>query len=415
MDSFTGWQYLLIDVANYFGKDKLTFQERLAWATEKLPELETLENQAEVPTLYKKAVMALREAQAGSPTGHLVYLDAVCSGIQLMSALMGCHAGAKATGLIDTGKRPDAYREVADQMNQTLQQAGVQNLSIPRKDVKRAVMTSCYGSKRVPQDLFGKDSVELEHFYNACFTVAPGAFGLLDTLLASWQPYALEHSWTLPDGFRAKIKTMKVVSTTIEVDELDHATFEYHYLEQKGLAKGRANAANVIHSVDAYVLRSLLRRCSYDREAIETAHRCITVELVQRTNDIVPDLPEDHPFRTCIELYTGTGMVDPVVVQHLDETALKAAPGPMLYHLNGILARMLEHPSFHVVTVHDSFGCHPNHMDTVRYWYKEILAELSESTILSSIMSEIYSQPIAFTKLSHTLGKHIRNSNYALC
>jgi len=42
MKEFTGWEYLLIDVANNFGLDKLRFEERITWANHNLSNLEEL-------------------------------------------------------------------------------------------------------------------------------------------------------------------------------------------------------------------------------------------------------------------------------------------------------------------------------------------------------------------------------------
>ena len=37
MKEFTGWEYLLIDVANHWGMDKARFEERIEWALNYLP------------------------------------------------------------------------------------------------------------------------------------------------------------------------------------------------------------------------------------------------------------------------------------------------------------------------------------------------------------------------------------------
>ena len=154
MQTFTGWQYLLIDVANQYGLDKETFDNRIIWTTKNLANLEVLAKAKEwkEKPLYIAAVMALREAQQGRSTGHLVGFDAVCSGMQIMSAITGCEAGAKATGLIDTGKRPDAYAYVTDTMSQMLGKSLPQG----RKMAKEATMTCLYGSKKQPEAIFGK-------------------------------------------------------------------------------------------------------------------------------------------------------------------------------------------------------------------------------------------------------------------
>ena len=244
--SFTGWQYLLIDAANHWGLDKELFETRIKWAEENLSKLDTpaFIEKADVKPLYIKAVMAIRKAQQGLPTGHLVGLDACCSGIQVMSALTGCYMGAKATGMIDPNVRADAYTKVTETMQATL---GL-DFNVSRKDAKAALMTVMYGSKAKPIEIFGEDTPELNAFYEAAFKVAPGAWELLQDLLGSWQPFALKHSWKLPDGYDAVVKVMERKVARIEVDELDHSTFTYEFYENKGSRNGLSNVANVVHS-----------------------------------------------------------------------------------------------------------------------------------------------------------------------
>lgn len=242
--TYTGWQWLLIDAANHFGYDKMTFEWRIQWAIGNLHNLESLLDRAENKPLYMKAVMAIRKAQAGQPTGHRVGVDACCSGIQVLSVLAGCVAGATATGLVDPDRRADAYAETTKTMEQVLGSA----FHIERADAKRAVMTSFYGSKLTPKEIFGEDTPELNAFYQAINIVAPGAWELLQDLLGAWQPFALTHSWKLPDGFDARVKVMEKKEIRIEVDELDHATFTYEYYENQGIKKGISLPANVTHS-----------------------------------------------------------------------------------------------------------------------------------------------------------------------
>ena len=137
MQKFSGYEYLLIDVANNFGLDKLLFKERIQWATENLSQLETLVPPTKTKPLYLKAVQAIRKAQTGLPIGHVVGWDSVCSGIQVMSALTGCVAGATATGLVDPNRRADAYSEVTDAMATLLGSS----VSVSRQDAKLATMT----------------------------------------------------------------------------------------------------------------------------------------------------------------------------------------------------------------------------------------------------------------------------------
>lgn len=412
MKKYSGFEWLLIDAANNHGLDKLRFEERIEWAKTNLNNLENLIDDAENKPLYVKAVLAIRKAQKGIPTGHVVAVDGVCSGLQIMSALTGCISGARATGCVDPDRRADAYSETTDVMNQIL--GG--SFSVPRKDAKKALMTTLYGSKATPKAIFGENTPQIKAFYEAVQKVAPGAWELLQVLLASWQAGALEHSWKLPDGFDARIKVMVKQTVRIEVDELNHSSFTYEYYENQGLPKGLSNAANVIHSMDAYVLREMHRRCNYNIEAISLAHQSIQNELIHR-NSI-----GDYSLYSCsgkvkyyVDQYERSGLVSAVVLPLLSPVVVKCLSTDHLQGLLDIATNMLSHKPFPLVTVHDSFAAHANNVNQVRFHYKEILAEIADSNVLDDLLSQVFKEPGTFYKLSFNLGDYIRNSNYALC
>lgn len=58
-----------------------------------------------------------------------------------MSALTGCVAGAYNTGMVDPRARMDAYSNTTAEMNKLLLDSGHATITVPRKDVKQAVMT----------------------------------------------------------------------------------------------------------------------------------------------------------------------------------------------------------------------------------------------------------------------------------
>lgn len=410
--TYTGWQYLLIDAATQYGHDKLTFEERIVWTELNLNQLELLADQAETKPLYLKAVQAIRKAQAGQATGHLVGIDGTCSGIQVMSVLTGCVAGATSTGCVDPNKRADAYSDCTAVMNGIL--GG--GLTVDRSDAKLALMTSFYGSKAQPKSLFGEDTPELSAFYQAAQTIAPGAWELLQDLLASWQPYALSHQWVLPDGFDARIKVMKKVESRIEVDELDHATFTYEFYENQGSKAGLSNAANLVHSVDAYILRCMHRRCNYDRPTIEAAATLIEIEMIERSLGNTRNVGRPGgKAGYYVDQYNRSSVADVIIAQYLDEDNITLLSQKHLEELAEIVNGMLQYRPFELVTIHDEFKAHPNNMNWVRWQYKEILALLAKSNLLDDLLSQIHGVPGTFPKFSNNLGDLIQNSNYALC
>lgn len=356
MQTFTGWQYLLIDVANQYGHDKMLFEERIEWAEKHLDQLESLVDQAETKPLYMKGVQAIRKAQRGIATGHLIGFDACCSGVQIMSAMTGCEAGANATGLVDPNVRADAYASMTTTMNELLHSQGI-SVDVSRADAKSATMTSFYGSKAKPIEIFGEKTPELEAFYKAATIVAPGAWELLQDLLASWQPYALYHSWKLPDGYDARVKVMEKKESRIEVDELDHATFTYEYYVNEGTKKGLSNVANVVHSVDAYLLRCIHRRCNYDVVALTTALQALFDEQALRQAGITEQVPrmqdEDCKIDYYVSQYERSGMADVVIFPYLkDGHQTQFLSDQHINKLIEIGTGMMAYKPFPVITIH---------------------------------------------------------------
>lgn len=254
-------------------------------------------------------------------------------------------------------------------------------------------------------------------FYVAAQTIAPGAWELLQDLLNSWQPYALKHQWKLPDGYDSVVKVMQKVNARIEVDELDHATFSYEFLENIGSKTGLSLPANVTHSVDAYVLRCIHRRCNYNKSVVDTAFVALYSEQILRENHGIEACPPDEGSKLAyyLEQYDRSGMVDVVILPYIkDGKDTQHLPTEYLNKLLSVVTAMLHYSPFDVVTIHDEFKCHPNHMNHLRQQYINIIAELAESKVLDDILSQIHGTEVIFTKFSSNLADLIRQGNYAL-
>lgn len=413
---FNAVDYICIDIANCVGTqgdfrgDKELFETRIQWVKDHYAVLEDYIELAEDKPLYIKAVHALRESVKGNPIGHLVALDATCSGIQIMSAITGCVRGADATGLVSE-KRADAYTDVTREMNSILQLKGFSQIVVPRSDVKRAVMTSGYGSTLVPKEVFGEGDM-LATFYQASFTIAPKAFELMADLLETWQADTLSHNWVMPDNFHVNIKVMQTKETRIEVDELGHSTFTTYVKVNQGSKKGLANVANTIHSIDGYLLRSVIRRASFDTYKINEAIKLLSC-AIQHSAETNAECDED--LQNMLNIYEYSKMLDVSIIDYINADNIGHVPLELLIKLNATLGKMMELGSSPVLTVHDAFRAHPNHCNAVRYWYKEIMAELAESNILQFIVSQIVGQQVKYVKASNNLADMIRNSNYAIC
>ena len=408
MQVFSGKDYLKIDIANSFGLDKLVWSERIHWFDQHEAILESLTRQAKEPAQFMAGTMAWRATQRKEPTGYLCGLDATASGLQLLSVLSGCQQSAATCNLIDTGKREDAYTLVHEKLCELLGITPVQ-FPISRKDSKQALMTHLYGSKAVPKRVFGENTPELKAFYAAIDELLPGANQLNHDLLALWNPEAYAHSWTLPDSFDVVIKVMDT-----DEHQVEFLGKEFTVREQvnRPMESGLSLGANIVHSIDGMVVREMGRRCNHNTEACDRISNLLLTGTVglgcstQRKQDLA--------LMRVLALYDMSQFMPAVVLEHLDK---HNAGHLSAQHKSAILDLLDSLPAlpFPLICIHDCFKFHANHGNDVRQQYINILAELADSNIMSSIASEVAGRHVPVNKLSNNLAVHIRNAEYAIC
>ncbi len=324
-DYVTNLDNIKIAVANHAGNDKLTWQGRIDWFNKQLAfDMDHFDE----PILGQKALTAYYDSKAGHKTGYVMSVDATASGLQIMGALSGCKDTAKVCNMLNTGNREDVYQMIADKMNVLLNG----KYSVNRKDVKKPCMTTFYNSTAVPFKAFNKH--QLKAFNDTLDGLMPGAMEVMEAINEYWNYDSDIHQWSLPDGHVARVPVTEMSDVRIEVDELNHRTFTYRYNKQQPSENYRSLVANIIHSVDGYVARQMVRTC----------------------NDMGIEL----------------------------------------------------------VHIHDCFVFSPDYLQAVRRTYREILADIADSDLLSDILSEISGEYVEVVKLSTDLSKDILNSEYML-
>jgi len=125
-----------------------------------------------------------------------------------------------------------------------------------------------YYNRRKLEEFFDEDVEKV--FYKVLSESFTGAEAVKATVNQYWNPEALEHSWTLPDGHVARVKVTEMVTSNIEVDELDHVRFAYRFEANQPSTLSTSLQPNIIHSIDAYVVREMVRRANV--EGFELAH-----------------------------------------------------------------------------------------------------------------------------------------------
>lgn len=409
---FTGKQYLQIDVANNFGLDKKSWDERLDWFAANEDKLESLLDQAEEPALYWAGVQAWRAVQRGEAIGYPVSLDATSSGLQILACLVGDSTAAQLCNVVDVGTRMDAYTAIYEAMKELSGDDG----SIDRKPVKRAVMTSLYGSKAVPREVFGEGSVMLNLFYTTMETLAPGAWELNQAFLGLWDDQATINSWVLPDNFHVHVKVM--------APEKESFTFmgqeqQLTRMVNKAMPDGRSLGANVTHSIDAMIVREMTRRCGFDPLRIEYILRAL--DGIDEGMPLDPQTSEgkalqrlrDQDTEKLLTLwghYLESGFLSARVLDYLHSDNVHLVDQAPIREL---IASLPEKP-FEVLSVHDCFRCLPHYGNDLREQYNLLLSHIARSDLLSFLLTQIRGVETKIGKIDPDLWRKVANANYAL-
>lgn len=394
-------EYMMVDAANAFGLDKETYAVRLQWCRENLQILEAYEGEADDKIAYVKAVLNIRRVQKGLPIGHTIALDSTTSGVQILSALTGCRTGMLWTNLVDIANRYDCYTEAYEHMLTYLEESQ----GITRKQAKTALMTHFYGSVAEPENVFGYGTQELAVFLMVMRTKLKGATSVLEAAVDAWQPNVLAHEWnSLPDGHHVYVPVMVKRDFSAEIDEAGHHSFSFEYKENACYFRSVSLAANITHSIDAYIVREVVRRCNYDLELALATLKEIQVEISSRGIERIIDNVDDAPS----------------MVHVINGFDVEAASNNDLVRYEELLLNVLETEPFEVIIIHDSFAALPIFCNALRYHYKEILAELAESCVLEDIIADITGvwQPFERAEDAYTKAEAaelIRGSAYAIC
>ena len=335
--TFTGKEYLKIDIANNFGLDKKTFEERIAWFDQNEHKLGALGRQAEEPALFYAGSVAWEKTKQGQASGYPISLDATCSGIQILACMAGDRKAASLVNVIDTGRRADAYTSLYEHM---VEQIG-EGAKIERKDTKRAIMTSFYGSTATPKKIFGEGAL-LDVFHRTMEEQAPGAWEINQAMLAIWDNTVLEHNWIMPDGFNVRIKVMGQVTETVH---FLNEPFDVTRKENMPVEEGRSLCANMTHSVDGMIVREMTRRCSYDLDHVQKLYN-LAVDGV-KTHSISRE--KDRMVRHLWELSQESGFLSARILDYLDTENIGLVPAAAIIKL----IESLPQKPFEVLSVHD--------------------------------------------------------------
>jgi len=285
---------LYIAIANHAGKSKLTWKERKNWfLSQNLKDISW-----EEPILGRKAIRALQDTLNNKPSGYVMSLDATSSGLQIMAVISGCKQTAKLVNCIDPNIRYDIYTEVAKMMNQHLSKP------ISRKIVKQVAMTHFYNSKATPKALLSSE--ELKVFYEVMEGLLPGADDVMSAINACWDNTADHHTWVMPDGHTVYIPVVEGVNITYSDPEFGDIPFRYH--RQTASNNFRSLCPNIIHSIDGYIAREMIRHCDFQ---LSHVHDCFVFspdhlqDVTTTYRKIMAKIARSSIFENILQQITG--------------------------------------------------------------------------------------------------------------
>lgn len=267
----SGLKYLQIDIANCYGLDKKSYRERIDYVANNSNDKLVSEGiNADSPYEYRNAVEQYERACMGYPVEHTTYLDCTNQALQLYAVLTSCKDTAYLCNISSGDELTDAYGVLANAMNEL---TGLDMFD--RNNCKKALMTTLYGKMDGESEIIKyflengivyDDKITDEElktaFQTAMRVIAPHAMRAMDVLQSLNHAEIDTYYWTMPDGFKVKYDVKSTQKLDISCKTKSGVKFHFNRDVQiyKGSEFNRGMSPNVIHSVDGYVAREMIRR-----------------------------------------------------------------------------------------------------------------------------------------------------------
>jgi hypothetical protein len=370
--------WLHMDVARSYGLDKATWQERLQWSLAN----PGLQQGAKEPFLYKSAHEALQRAYRGEAIDHVISLDATASGIQCLSLMAQDGESARRVNL-GSDRVNNVYRDVQAEMG-----------PFDYERTKRATMTHFYESVMTPLQLFGENYPK---FLAAMEKSMPGPTAIRDAV-ASCMDCREQYRWTMMDGYEVVMDVTSPVECTMDLGAGHSISWMEH--RKAGVAT-KGLTANVTHSLDALVLREVLRRTHnpYEWYAKETPFE----EL--REKDIL--------LMQSILRWKKTQFVSVEFMDHCDQLNQHLVPRELMM---AVETRTMA-DCMYIQPIHDCYRVRATDASKLFQIVKEVMADLAYAKTAEWILPQLgYKGVIKDDESKRTaLKAQVLNSSYLIC
>lgn len=320
---------------------------------------------------------AVIDSFAGKPTGYLAKLDTKQSGLLIQSMILRDEVALK-TLLSDI----DIYSWFINELK----------IDISRKEIKKIVIPRYYGSEIgiiIKFEELGCKQKAFD-FFRLYAKLLPKCDQLRQIMLDAWDWGKDSYHWLAPDMGSCNQAVQEEAGEdnwSKIVSKFNWGTpngmcYANSYIPHKGCKPfgrngTRSLGANLIHSLDAFILRELVRRCSQADRYIEAWFNL--GEAVQGNNLFAKDtkVQEFYTF------WKKTGIPTLRVLEYISE----GDNLPVDYY-NAIgkgVSRLPERRFDIYFTVHDEFACKVNYAHLMQQQFNYIISDIYQGHYLNYV------------------------------
>lgn len=411
--TIAGINALKCDIANNFGMSKNTTAEKLRWVNAHFNELKHLKDQAKDPNEYMASVNVLQDAINLLPIARIVKVDASSSFLQQMGIATG---DIKACEMCNVLNWTEDGRVICNNSYMDVVY-GCENLAaFIRKDPemfkrweeiildyesmhpkykqqKKAFMGWAYSSKKLPEIAYGHKGVAI--FYEVCRRMVPIVYNAVSLFQKIWDKNWEVIGWDMPDGAEVRFKPKVTVNATYSV--LGYTGEVSKTMYGKSDKPGRMLGANFAHSCDAYVLREVVRYCRFNPKKIRWIKSWINNPIIECASY---HTASSKNLKRLVDLYKETGILSARIFHYL-------TPGNIGMLKNDIhfVKEMLSYfpdEQIDIVTIHDSFGVHPNYVATIKKLYRYQLVWMARGRLLDHVLGSLLGYMVHVFRNSYT-------------
>ena len=414
MQKFSNINIARINLANLaLGRDKMKFEDRLNFnmnevykAIDGMTDIGDILQALSALECYKDALNGVFSIPVESDTNSsmMLIMGCITRDVQSLEYVgLGADVPQRTYTKLEAEFRKDcaeAKVKIADELDDFKHQGAIPYGYAGDSCIKR---------------LIGQKAFKVwEQTYAKCL---PGCAKYRQACLDAWNPHAFAYQWSLPDGYQVVTPVLgdgKKFGVNIGTYRVEYNMAQNEprptYIEKKNARgeidyvrnpKTKALGANTIHSLDAYALREIARRCNMTKgRALEILQKC------KKSIQDIQDFPELARLEECV---TDMGIISARWFYLLEDNPVRLPKGIEA----GLerLAKTLGNNSFDLMVIHDAFGCTCNHVNYLRKTANQVFADFYAGNMMQYFSRQLRLD-VEVQKFDKAIYQKILDSDY---